>query len=145
MITSDRQSIIQMSKKKILDSSPRFNFRPYQYDICFVSNLHKDDNKQIAKVLFQHFDSIFLTEADHIKTLMEDELTNVLFLIDHGANPSSTTIEKKNIVGAVLFVVCQDRFVVIDLISVNKEYRFKGIAPFLIFCTQVFGSEKNQG
>ena len=41
-----------------------------------------------------------------------------------------------------MFAVCQERFVVIDLISVIKEFRFKGIAPFLIFLTQVFGSEK---
>ena len=52
VIQSDRVSILEMSKKKILNSSTRFKFRPYQYDICFVSNLHKDDNKQIAKVLF---------------------------------------------------------------------------------------------
>ena len=41
-----------------------------------------------------------------------------------------------------MIAVCQERFVVIDLISVTKDLRFKGIAPFLIFLTQVFGSEK---
>ena len=142
MIPSDRVSILQMSRKKILNSSTTFKFRPYQYDICFVSNLHQDHNKQIANVLFLHFDFIFSNEAEHLKKLMADGLTNVLFLVDHGENPSSTTIEKQNIVGAVMFAVCQDRFVVIDLISVTKEFRFKGIAPFLIFLTQVFGSEK---
>ena len=48
VIPSDRVSILEMSKKKILNSSTRFKFLPYQYDICFVSNLNKDDNKQIA-------------------------------------------------------------------------------------------------
>ena len=71
VIPSDRVSILQMSRKKILDSSTTFKFRPYQYDICFVSNLHKDHNVQIANVLFQHFDSIFQNETEHIKNAYE--------------------------------------------------------------------------
>ena len=92
VIQSDRLSILEMSKKKILNSSTRFKFRPYQYDIYFVSNLHKEDNVQIEKVLFQHFDCIFQNKTEHIKTLMKDDLTNVLFLVDHGNDPTSTTI-----------------------------------------------------
>ena len=111
-------------------------------EICILSFLLRFDTKQISRVLFEYFDYIFQNETDHIKKLLSDSLTNVLFLVDYGSETTSKEIEKENIVGTVMFAVCQERYIVIDLISVTKEFRFKGITPFLINLTQVFGSEK---
>ena len=73
--------------------------------------------------------------------LLRDDFTNVLFLVDHGIEPKSNQIETENIVGAVMFAVYQEKYIVIDLISVTKEFRFKGSVPSLINLTQLFGFE----